>query len=58
MLVGYKELEAKCGGALHVALPFEHYWMCCLKAGIQVKCPGLCLSLNHILYDQTEENIQ
>lgn len=58
MLIGYRELKAKCGGALHVALPSEHYWICCLKEGIQVKCPGLCLSLNNILSVLTEENIR
>lgn len=57
-LAGYWELEAKCGGALHVALPSEHHWICCLKADILVKSPSLCLSLRHILYDQTRENIQ
>lgn len=58
MLISYRELEAKYGGALHVALPSEHHWICCLKTGIQVKCPGLCLSLSCILYVQTGENIQ
>lgn len=57
-LAGYWELEAKCGGALHVALPSEHHWICCLKADILVKSPSLCLSLSHILYDQTGENTQ
>jgi len=58
MLVGYRELEAKYGGALHVVSPSEHHWIRCLKTGIQVKRLGLCLSLNHILYVQTGENTQ
>lgn len=57
MLVGYREFKAKCGGALQVALPSEHHWICCLKTGIQVKCPGFCLSLNHISSVLTGENI-